>query len=138
MALFDLRIKFKKNFQDSKIMKVYRSFKNIYARVILIRSGMLLWMGYKLKKKIAWKFAINHKNFSMAIFHNIQWKILALILSYFLNFSNTLYTVPTHNKHTHNKHFSHNKHTFLGRKCAYNDWTQYLESEISEYLILHA
>ena len=27
---------------------------------------------------------------------------------------------------------------WASRKCAYNDWTQYLESEISEYLILHA
>ena len=34
-----------------------------------------------------------------------------------------IYTVPSHNKHTHNKHFSHNKHTLfaLTKMCLFGE-----------------
>ena len=33
------------------------------------------------------------------------------------------FTVPSHNKHTHNKHFSHNKHTLfaLTKMCLFGE-----------------
>ena len=36
---------------------------------------------------------------------------------------NYMITVPSHNKHTHNKHFSHNKHTLfaLTKMCLFGE-----------------